>query len=414
MRVKPDDILGIVQSHESWRGDCLNLIASENILSQAVRASLDNDLVQRYGDYVGRDLTNRKYRGNRHLQKVEDMVADLTGEVFHATQVELRAISGHVAGIAVIAALAKAGDVVLELGRDGGGHRLASKLAAAPLVDLDVRFLPFDPDRFNVDVPRAIDLIHQTEPSLVILGSSTFLFPHPVAEIAEALADHEDCVLAYDGSHVLGLIAGHQFQDPLREGADVLFGSTHKTLAGPQGGVILSNDEAVMARISDALYPPIVTNHHPFRIPALGLCLLEMQEYGDAYARQVVRNAQQLGQEIRSRGMPVVGFDDEVTTSHTLLVKVDQYGTSSEVAGRLEQANIITSPSSLHPKLGSGGVRIGTQEITRLGMGEAQMTSVADLIVAAICQDEPLSNLQRKVVDLRADYQIPHYTWSSP
>jgi glycine hydroxymethyltransferase len=266
-------IQDLVARHAAWRRKTLNLIASENILSPAVLNALACDFQGRYADYPGRDPRNRRYRGNRYIAEVEAEAVRLAAELFRARFVELRPIAGHLAGLAIVAGVCRPGDVVLEVGRDGGGHREAGRLTVAPLVSLDVRYLPFDPITFNVDTAAAIRQIEELRPRLVILGSSHFLFPHPVAAIAEAVHRIPGAVLAYDASHVMGFLAAGRFQDPLAEGADVVFGSTHKTLPGPQGGIIFSNDDALMNRVCEALIPGLVTNHHPGRMPAMALAL---------------------------------------------------------------------------------------------------------------------------------------------
>ena len=256
----------LVAAHEAWRARTVNLIASENALSPVVRAALGSDLVQRYADYTGRDLSARRYRGNRYIELMEREAAKIAQEAFQAEHVELRPISGHIAGAAVLVGLCHPGDLVLELGRDGGGHREAGKLAAVPLVPLKVEYLPFDQASYNVDVAATLRLIAERRPRMVILGSSNFLFPHPVSAIAEALKAYPDTLLVYDASHVMGFLAAGRFQDPLREGADLVFGSTHKTLPGPQGGIIFSNRSDLMDAVSQATYPALVTNHHTCRI----------------------------------------------------------------------------------------------------------------------------------------------------
>lgn len=170
--------------------------------------------------------------------------------------------AGHVAGVAVLMGLCSPGDLVLELGRDGDGHREGGKLASSPLVPLEIEYLPFDQTSYNVDVVGTIQLIDRRQPRMVILGSSNFLFPHPVSAIAEALKAYPDTLLVYDASHVMGFLAAGRFQDPLREGADLVIGSTHKTLPGPQGGIIFSNRSDLMDAVSQATYPALVTNHH--------------------------------------------------------------------------------------------------------------------------------------------------------
>jgi glycine hydroxymethyltransferase len=377
------DISRLVNEHEAWRAHCMNLIAAENALSPAVRHFLASDLVQRYGNYAGRDLNDRRYQGNRFIQQLETGLIEIVRQVFGASEVELRAISGHIAGLAVIMATCRPGDTVLELSGGDGGHRLAAKAVESPLIDLKVFPLPFDPVRYNLDVEAICHLIRERKPSLVILGSSNFLFPHPVREIAACLSESPHTILAYDASHVFGLIACGAFQDPLREGAHVVFGSTHKTLPGPQGGLIFSNDTRLMNAISTAVYPVTVTNHHLMRSPALAVALLEMQA-NKGYARQVILNAQALGQRLSERGLRVVAAGQGFTQSHTILLQVAEYGTGKAVAGLLDEADIMTSYTSLPAALDKEGVRLGSAEVTRLGATEKDMVAAADIIADVV------------------------------
>jgi glycine hydroxymethyltransferase len=412
---KDTDVLGQVRrllaEHEEWRGGCLNLIASENVLSPAVNSVLASDLVGRYADYTGRDLTARRYRGTRHIAEIESIANALACQLFGAAFTELRPLSGHVAGAAVILALCEPGDVILEVGPEGGSHREATKATASALTPVEVRFLPFDASHFNVDAAAAISQIEELQPRLVILGSSNFLFPHPVRELAEALHATPRGLLIYDASHVLGLMAGGRFQQPLREGADLVYGSTHKTFPGPQGGIILSDREDLMQRVSAVVYPGLVTNHHPFRMPALTLALEEMRIWGDEYAAQVIANSQRLGAALGERGIEVVGAKEGYTESHTLLLQVGRFGSGGEVARRLEDARIITTAAHLPAVWGTEGIRIGTQEITRRGAQKPQMDLVADLISAAVQRQEPVEQLASRVTELAGSLQIVSFTW---
>jgi glycine hydroxymethyltransferase len=377
--LKHDQIPQWIKEHEAWRGQCMNLIASENALSPAVRQALDNDLVQRYGNYLGRDLSNRRYSGSRFIQEIEIGLEEIIQVVFGVTEVELRAISGHVAGLAVIMATCNPGDTVLEITGADGGHGLAIKAVQSPLIDLDVKSIPFDPISFNIDVQATRKLIRETKPSLVILGSSNFLFPNPVNELAAFLSDYPDIVLAYDASHVFGLIACKTFQDPIKEGAHVVFGSTHKTLPGPQGGLIISNSPKLMDAISVAVYPGAVTNHHLMRSPALAISLLEMLQY-PGYGQKVISNAQSLGRGLAERGIPVIAPESNFTKSHTILIPTSAYGTGAEVARRLETADIMCSYTKLPDHYGTQGIRMGTSEVTRLGATETNMDEAAEII----------------------------------
>jgi len=370
----------LIAQHDSWRSQTINLIASENKLSPLVRAALQSDLVQRYGDYTGRDLSARRYRGNRYIELLERETVQLARAVFKTAYVELRPLSGHVAGAAVLMGLCKPGDLVLEVGREGGGHREAGKLAVSSLADLKVEYLPFDAATYNIDVQATLQLIEQKRPRIVILGSSNFLFPHPVAELARFLKQFPETLLVYDASHVLGLMAGGCFQDPLREGAEVVFGSTHKTFPGPQGGILFTNRADLIEKISEAAYPGLVTNHHLFRIPALALTLLEMKEWGKAYAEQIIQNAQALGIALEMEGVPCVKVEGRFSQSHTILVCVRHFGSGMAMAERLEEAGIITTAAHLPEYWGGEGIRIGVQEITRLGAKEEEMIQVAHWI----------------------------------
>jgi glycine hydroxymethyltransferase len=409
-RVK--QIRTLVEEHEAWRENCLNLVAAENIASPAVRRFALSDLSGRYGDYVGRDLTARKYYGTQFIVRIEREVVELLQKVFHARYVEFRPLSGHVAGAAVIMGLTRPGDLVLEVGSDGGGHRLAEKLMHTELAKLEVRFLPIDARAYNLNVPRAAAMIGELRPKLVILGSSNFLFPHPVAALAEALHGAvPGAVLAYDASHVLGLIAGGCFQDPLAEGADVMFGSTHKTFPGPQGGVILSNDDGLITRVSEACYPGLVTNHHLTRLPGLAVALLEMLEFGGEYARAIVHNAQSFGMGLMRRGVRVVGAELGITRSHTVLAGTEGWGRAKQVAERLEASNIITNASVLPQEHGGEGLRFGVQELTRRGADPSTMDQVAELVAGVIRGELDSPSAYPRAMALAAHLRRVHYTF---
>jgi len=377
-------LVEMLEAHEAYRGSCLNLVAAENVLSPLARGTLDSELVHRYADYVGRDLRARKYLGTGWIVEIEESVHDLLRALFRVPFVETRALSGHVAGAAVLMSLTKPGDIVLELDGPGGGHRIAEKLNATHFATLDVRPLPFDPERYGVDVERTVELARRVRPRVIILGSSLFLFPHPVAELAAALADQPETVIAYDASHVLGLIAGGAFQDPLREGAAVLWSSTHKSFPGPPGGLILAERAEIIDAASQAVYPGLVTNHHPARMPALGIAAAEMLAFGQAYAGAIIANARRLAAEIDARGVPVVGAARGYTASHTALVVVDRFRPAPEIGARLEAAGIITTVSKLPAALGGSCIRLGLQELTRRGALPDDMPAVAGLIADVV------------------------------
>jgi glycine hydroxymethyltransferase len=378
----------LVARHTAYRRRTLNLIASENTVSPVVAQALVNDLIGRYADYLGSDLTARRYGGNRHIVTLEQEVSRIARRVLRAEHVELRPLGGHLAGVALLMALCQPGDTVLELGRDGGGHRMAARMASTTF-GLTAAPFPFDGRRYCIDIERTVELIRSVRPRLVILGSSSFLFPHPVAALAEAVASIPGTTLAYDASHVMGFLASGRFQDPLGEGAHIVFGSTHKTLPGPQGGIIFCNDIGLLETVAAALHPSLETNHHAFRLPALALALLEMETYGGDYCDRTVANSNALCQALEDAGVECVSVDGEYTRSHTALLSVAPFGTGSEVAQRLEDAGIVCNSTLLPAAWGTEGVRLGTQEVTRLGAGPAFMANVGHLVADVICRRHP-------------------------
>ena len=406
-------LVALVAEHEAFRTSCLNLVATETVMSPAARALLDADLSSRYGDYAGRDPTVRKYFGTAVMVEIEALVDDLLRRLFDAPCIETRALSGHVAGSAAVLALTEPGDVVLELDSPGGGHRIAEKLNATHHARLDVRPLPFDPAAYTVDVDATVSAVHAVRPRVVILGSSLFLFPHPLRELATALADRPDTLIAYDASHVLGLMAGHRFQDPLREGAPVVWASTHKIFPGPPGGLVMTTSDALMDRIAPAVYPGLVTNHNPGRMPALGYAAAEMLAFGEAYADAIVANARRLGRELDVRDVPVVGRERGYTASHTLLLRVAAFGTAREVGVRLEQAGLITTATRLPPALGDAGIRLGLQELTRRGATRDDMPAVAEAIADVILGRRPVEAVRARTRELAAGFDRIGFTFGA-
>ncbi|HRU81807.1 MAG TPA: beta-eliminating lyase-related protein, partial [Candidatus Methanomethylicus sp.] len=275
-----ETIKNIVREHTGWRGSCLNMIASENVTSKAVKEMLISDLGNRYA--IG-FLHNRFYSGTRYVDELEGITTDLAKKVFKAEHVNYVPISGTMANLVLFNAMTAPGDVVTALSVIDGGHasfRETSKIHGVSLVPL-----PFSMDLMNIDLGEAEKVIARVKPKIVLLGASEILFPHPVREIRR-LADEVGAIVAYDSAHVLGLIAGGTFQDPLREGAELVTGSTHKTFFGPQGGIILSKGRFA-SEIDNAAWQ-LVNNHHVHRVAGLSVALAEFLAFGKEYTAQVV------------------------------------------------------------------------------------------------------------------------------
>ena len=400
-----------LRGHESYRMNCVNLIASENCSSTYVRQVQCSDLMHRYSYWLGNNPRTRYYRGNRYIQEIELKSIELAEKLFGADFVEIRAISGMTANLGVLLGLTSPDDVVMECGRDVGGHRTASKLTTAKVVRLRVINYPVDSSRYNIDLEKTKQIAYEHKPKLLTLGASIFLFPHPVREIKD-IAEDIGAYVSYDASHVLGLIAGKQFQQPLNEGADIMLGSTHKTFAGPQGGIILSRNPEAFKRIK--LCPNVVDSHHPHRIPGLLLALAEYREFGESYAMQIIRNAKALGAALYDSGFDVLFKDLGFTESHTILVDVSRFGTGRAVAKDLEKIHIILNAMEvpkdvIERRKEPTGLRIGVQEMTRFGMKEREMREIAEFMRDALIEKKNPDRLAKEVIEFRKRFHTLHY-----
>ena len=383
-----EDILGLVKKHEEWRGkQCINLIPSENVMSPTVKALLSSDFGSRY---TARD---QFYMGTKFTDEIEEYGEKLAKEVFKAETADLRPLSGHIADLTFIANFTKPRDVLMCVSPEDGGYPGMWKQGLAGLLHLKAMPFPFSKDKMNINVEEAKETIKRVKPKIIVFGASLITFPHPVKELART-ARENGAIVGYDGSHVLGLIAGGEFQDPLREGACALFGSTHKTFFGPQGGIILADKEHGEI-LKERIYPAFVDNAHWNRIAALTMALAEMKSFGKAYAKQVIANSQVLAKALHDYGFPVICEHFGFTKSHQVILNYGSNERGRAVAEKLQQANIITDCV----------IRIGTGEVTRRGMKEREMLKIAELIKRTVLDKEDPDNVRRDVSKLSAEFQ---------
>ena len=350
-------------------------------MSEAARSLLGTDFVHRYTLPArfapGLGAAKNAYRGTRFTDEREALAERLAREAFGAPHASLKPLSGHLAGFLMLQACTQRGDRILVISAEHGGYDGYMPGFLPDYLGLQVDFLPFDVAAWNLDPSKAADAILHTRPKLVLVGASLVLFPYNLRWLRGA-CDDVNAVLAYDASHVLGLIAGGEFQRPFLEGVDILTASTHKSFPGPQGGLLLSNRADLFERAMDTIMWRTQDNAHWNRIAATAQVLLEMKSFGAAYAKQVVANSQTLGKQLDKWGFPVkfkaLGF----SRSHQLLIDVEALKETWhlapwEFADRLEKNNLIVDAVG----------RIGTNEITRMGATEEHMQTVAGLMARA-------------------------------
>ena len=413
-------VFSLLRDHNKWFENSIPLIASENIPSPAVREAIISDFGNRYAEgWPG----ERVYAGCVYIDKVEFECMALAKKLFKAEFADVRPISGVVANLVIYSAFTNPGDVMLAPSIPAGGHISHGKKehsGTAGLVHgLEIEFFPFDAEEMTIDVDKTKKKVEELKnsgrlPKMAMFGGSLFLFPHPVKELADFLKGH-NMYINYDGAHVAGLIAGNQFQDPLREGADSMTMSTHKTLFGPQGGLVLAYEKYGDA-IKKATFPGLTSSHHIHHMAGKAITFAEALEFGKDYAKQVIKNAKALAETLSDCGFVVLGEKRGFTKSHQIAVNVLKFSDGGKVEAELEKANIIVNrqliPGDIkagrnyfHP----GGIRLGVSEITRLGMKESEMKEIASFIKKVIIDKHEPKKIAAKIKSFRKNYQKVHY-----
>ena len=396
------------------------MIASENVASREVREVLSSDLGHRYAEgWPG----ERVYAGCVYVDQIELRAIELAKKLFHSEFADVRPTSGVGANLAVYSALSQAGDTMVALSIQNGGHISTGKRefsGSAGLVHgLNIEYFVFDRDEMNIDVDGTLKRLkgfgRGKRVRIAMFGGSLFLFPHPIKELVGAVNDVGG-VVCYDAAHVAGLIAGGQFQDPLREGAEVMTLSTHKTLFGPQGGAILSKTK-YSEDIKKAVFPGTTSNHHLHSVAAKALAFAEFLEFGRRYALDVVRNAKAMAERLADLGENILGEKNGYTESHQVALDVTSYGDGGLVERKLEKMNIVVNrqliPGDLQAGrhyVNPGGIRLGVSELTRLGMTKGDIKEVAEILHLALgTKNHRL--VRDRVSELRKNFQTVEYTF---
>ena len=313
-------------------------------------------------------------------------------------------------------ALAKPGDTITAVSTADGGHISHHPMGAVGMRGLNLVTYPWDEARMEPDVDAACALIREEEPELALFGQSVILFPIPLQEMADA-AHEVGAKVMYDGAHVLGLIAGGQFQDPLQEGADVMTGSSHKTFPGPQGGFVLSDseDEALQKKLNNAIFPGVCSSYHLHHVAGKVVALAEFEAFGADYARDIVANAKALGAALAAEGFDVLAEERGYTSSHQVLTRHGgaDSGAGKRAARTLEDCGIITNmnmlPGDTKAMSGPSGLRLGTPELTRVGMGMDEMQDVARFFSRALIEEDDTASVRADVAEFKSRFQTVHY-----
>ncbi len=410
-----DAVLAATSASGAVYRNGLGMIASENIVSPRVQQVITSDLHGRYAEGMpGR----RYYQGCGDFDTIESLGIDIARQVFRCRFANIQSTSGTVSNIGALKALAKPGDKITAVSTADGGHISHARMGAVGLRGLDLTTYPWDVERMEPDVDAACAMIRELQPTLALVGQSVFLFPTPLQEMADA-AHEVGATMMYDGAHVLGLIAGGLFQDPFREGADVVTGSSHKTFPGPQGGFLLSDsdDEKFQRKLNSAIFPGVCSSYHLHHVAGKVIALAEFAEYGEAYAADTVRNARAFGAAMAAEGFDVQAEGRGYTESHQILTRNGETdsGAGKVAAEMLEEAGIITNMNMLPgdtKAMTPSGLRLGVQELTRVGMGVQEMEEVARLYARVLLKEEDPSSVREDVYALKSEFQTVHYCFN--
>ncbi len=388
-----EKLINNLLEHEQTRKSAINMIASENRTSALVRLMMASDLAHRYSDEL--------YGGTTNIRRIMQICESVLQKLFQAEYVLITPLSGNLAVLAAVLGLTKPEAVIAKVFGEDGGYPLDLKA-----FNRNGLKLAFNQQVRTIDVDLSSSALLANPPALIMFGQSAFTHPHPVKEIKALLeAQSLKIPIVYDGSHVLGLIAGKEFQDPLGEGVDILLGSTHKTFFGPQGGVLVSNNRNNFKKVErfggfTQGSHILVDNLHPHRVAGLTVAALELLEFGKDYAAQVVKNSKALASQLHYKGIPVKGSAVGFTRSHQVLLEYPQQ-TAFKIKTKLESLGVFTDML----------LRFGTAEITRLGMKESEMKQIADIIADSIQENRQYEKLVSEVKELSANFQTIQYSF---
>jgi len=398
-------VFEITGSQNKWRREeCINLIASESVMSPLAEKFFLSDFEGRYNEHD----TEPHYQGTKYSMQIEQVCNEIFGRNFNTRFVDTRSISGGIANLIIYTAFTKPGDSFISLGIPNGAHVSSTKWGLAGVRGLNNIDMIFDKEKMNIDADETVKLVNQINPKLLMFGGSMFLFPEPIKEIKEQI--DPKIKIIFDAAHVFGLIYNKRFQQPLEEGADVMTSSTHKTFQGPQGGIIIARpelEEEDWKKIQKAVFPGTISNHHIHRLPSLAITALEMNEFGKDYADQTIKNAKALARSLYENGFKVLCPDLGFTESHQVIVDVKEFGGGKIVAEELEKNNIICNKMSLptdEPQDATknpSGIRLGTQEMTRWGMKEGEMKIIAELFRKVLIEKK---EVKEDVIELKKQF----------
>ncbi|MEW2912798.1 beta-eliminating lyase-related protein [Leisingera sp. JC11] len=387
--------------------DCFNLNPATNVMNPAAEALLTTGL----GSRPSLGYPGDKYEmGLEAIEEIEVIAAEIAAKVFNARYAEIRVGSGALANLYGFMALTKPGDAIIAPPAAVGGHVTHHAGGCAGLYGLQTHPAPVDADGYTVDLDALHDLAREVRPKLITIGGSLNLFPHPVAEV-RAIADEVGAKVLFDAAHQCGMIAGGHWANPLEQGAHMMTMSTYKSLGGPAGGLIVTNDAEIAERLDAIAFPGMTANFDAAKSAALAMSLLDWVEHGAGYAKAMADLSLALAQELAGQRLPVFGAARGITQSHQFALEAAEFGGGQAASKHLRKAGFLACGIGLPVAEVPGdmnGLRLGTPELVRRGVTPEHAPKLAELIARALRAEDPAA-MAAEVAAFRAAFQGMHY-----
>ncbi len=396
-----------VENRAIHERSCFNLNPATNVMNPRAEAMLSAGL----GSRPSLGYPGDKYEmGLEAIEEIEVIAAELSAEVFNASFAEIRVASGAMANLYAFMATCKPGDPIIVPPATIGGHVTHHVGGCAGLYGLDIHAAPADTDGYTLDIDGLADLARRVRPKLITVGGSLNLFPHPVKPV-RAVADEVGARILFDAAHQCGVIAGKAWPNPLAEGADLMTMSTYKSLGGPAGGLLVTDDAVIAERVDAIAFPGMTANFDASKSAALALTMLDWRRYGEAYADTMIGTARALAEALDAEGVPVFAKSRGFTRSHQFAIEAARYGGGQTASKKLRRAGFLACGIGLPMDPvddDMNGLRIGTPELVRVGVGEKDASTLASLIANALETDDP-EGIAAEVAVLRGTFDKLHF-----
>ena len=400
-----DKINGLAEDNKHiHEKQCFNLNPATNVMNPKAEKLLSSGI----GSRPSLGYPGDKYEmGLEAIEEIEVVCAQICSEVFDAKFVEIRVPSGAIANLYGFMAMCKPGDKIIVPPASVGGHVTHHDLGCAGLYGLTIIEAPVNKDGYTIDIEALRSIARTEKPKLITIGGSLNLFEHPVAEI-RAIADEVNAKVMFDAAHQCGIIAGKAWKNPLKEGAHFMTMSTYKSLGGPAGGLIVTNESDIAERLDAIAFPGMTANFDAAKSAALAITMLDWRDFGEAYAREMIEMASSLADELSKLGVPIFRGKHGFTNSHQFAVEAQAFNGGQAASKLLRTHGFLACGIGLPIDAVDGdmnGLRIGTPELVRWGMVASDSKKLSSLIKKAL-DDVPIRD---EVEEWRGTFNKIHF-----